>query len=100
MWRCLLAALRSITFPFRLRAAALCRPPPPPRGSSATALFERREEERVAAAQEALYRQWREGCDGVRVTEQQANTLSYAELRRQQVCPSVPAALPLREGPG
>lgn len=41
-------------------------------------------------AQEALYRQWREGCDDVRTTDSQANTIAFAELRKQQVRRAVP----------
>ena len=55
----------------------------PPR--RAVALFEKREQERLAAAQEALYRQWREGCDGVRATESAVITLTCAADRKQQM---------------
>lgn len=51
----------------------------------ALALFEKRETERQATAQEALYRQWREGCDGVRANDSAVITMSFAEQRRQQM---------------
>ena len=60
--------------------------PPRARGR-ALALFEKREAERVALAQEALYRQWRESCDGVRANDSAAITVVFAEQRRQQARP-------------
>ncbi len=51
----------------------------------ARALFKQREDERAQFAQEMLYRQWREGCDGVRQGDSKAKTVSTVEGRKAQL---------------
>jgi hypothetical protein len=51
----------------------------------ARALMEQREEERVDFAEQMLFRQWREGCDGVRVGDSKAITVATTDARGNQV---------------
>lgn len=51
----------------------------------ARALMEQREDERVHFAEQMLYRQWREGCDGVRAGDSKAITVATTEQRATQV---------------
>mmetsp|Transcript_6490 Transcript_6490/g.22834 ORF Transcript_6490/g.22834 Transcript_6490/m.22834 type:complete len:434 (+) Transcript_6490:456-1757(+) len=48
-------------------------------------LMAQREAERENFAEEMLYRQWRENCDGVRAGDSKAITLHYADERMKQV---------------
>ena len=51
----------------------------------ARALMEQRESERVHFAEQMLYRQWREGCDGVRAGDSRAITVATVEARGSQI---------------
>lgn len=51
----------------------------------ARALMEQRENERVHFAEQMLYRQWREGCDGVRAGDSRAITVATVEARGSQI---------------
>eukprot|EP00227_Mantoniella_beaufortii_P020626 CAMPEP_0197591374 /NCGR_PEP_ID=MMETSP1326-20131121/13039_1 /TAXON_ID=1155430 /ORGANISM="Genus nov. species nov., Strain RCC2288" /LENGTH=473 /DNA_ID=CAMNT_0043156787 /DNA_START=201 /DNA_END=1619 /DNA_ORIENTATION=- len=51
----------------------------------ARALMEQREQERVKFADQMLYQQWREGCDGVRAGDSRAITVATTEARFLQV---------------
>ena len=51
----------------------------------ARALMEQRENERVHFAEQMLYRQWREGCDGVRAGDSKAITVATVEAREDQL---------------
>jgi len=51
----------------------------------ARSLMAEREQERVQFAEQMLYRQWREGCDGVRAGDSKAIALATAEARTEQV---------------
>ena len=48
-------------------------------------LVRRREEERVAFAEQMLYRQWRDGCDGVRQGDSNAQLRAALEGRSSQL---------------
>ena len=48
-------------------------------------LVRRREEERVAFAEQMLYRQWRDSCDGVRQGDSNAQLRAALEGRSSQL---------------
>ena len=51
----------------------------------ARALMEQRESERAQFADQMLYRQWREGCDGVRAGDSHAIAVATNDKRVAQV---------------
>jgi len=51
----------------------------------ARSLMADREKERVQFAEQMLYRQWREGCDGVRAGDSKAIALATADSRNEQI---------------